>query len=215
MDAVPDTSAWSRLADLELVVERCETRHLEADAGAFGRRVTTEIVLRGEGEEGVGEEVGGPGPEPHEALRRLVPGLPLAGRYTLATFCKHAAALDVWPEPPEWELMRSFRRYAFESAALDLALRQAGLPLHEALGREPRPLRFVNSLGLGEQPDAQVVLSRVAAYPDLQNQLESMHPIGRLGTADEIAAAVVWLCSDDASFVLGHALSVDGGYVVP
>jgi NAD(P)-dependent dehydrogenase (short-subunit alcohol dehydrogenase family) len=55
----------------------------------------------------------------------------------------------------------------------------------------------------------------VAAYPDLQNQLESMHPIGRLGTAEEIAAAVVWLCSDDASFVLGHALSVDGGYVVP
>jgi len=54
-----------------------------------------------------------------------------------------------------------------------------------------------------------------AAFPDLQGQLEAMHPIGRLGTADEIAAAVVWLCSDDASFVLGHALSVDGGYVVP
>jgi NAD(P)-dependent dehydrogenase (short-subunit alcohol dehydrogenase family) len=55
----------------------------------------------------------------------------------------------------------------------------------------------------------------VAAVPNLQAQLEAMHPIGRLGTADEIAAAVVWLCSDDASFVLGHALSVDGGYVVP
>ncbi|MEO8695551.1 MAG: glucose 1-dehydrogenase [Acidimicrobiales bacterium] len=55
----------------------------------------------------------------------------------------------------------------------------------------------------------------VAAFPDLQGQLEGMHPIGRLGTAAEIAAAVVWLCSDDASFVLGHALSVDGGYVVP
>ena len=55
----------------------------------------------------------------------------------------------------------------------------------------------------------------VAAVPHLQAQLEAMHPIGRLGTAAEIAAAVVWLCSDDASFVLGHALSVDGGYVVP
>jgi NAD(P)-dependent dehydrogenase (short-subunit alcohol dehydrogenase family) len=55
----------------------------------------------------------------------------------------------------------------------------------------------------------------VAAQPELQSQLEGMHPIGRLGTAAEIAAAVVWLCSDDASFVLGHALSVDGGYVVP
>src|SRR4029078_8615367 len=71
MDAAPDTSAGSRLADLELVVERCETRHLEADAGAFGRRVTTEIVLHGEGEEGVGEGGGGARSETAEALRRL------------------------------------------------------------------------------------------------------------------------------------------------
>ena len=46
-------------------------------------------------------------------------------------------------------------------------------------------------------------------------QLVALHPIGRIGTPDEIANAVLWLCSDDASFVLGHALSVDGGYVVP
>jgi NAD(P)-dependent dehydrogenase (short-subunit alcohol dehydrogenase family) len=60
-----------------------------------------------------------------------------------------------------------------------------------------------------------MVDSAVKASPRLQQQLEAMHPIGRLGTAEEIAAAVVWLCSSEASFVLGHALSVDGGYVVP
>jgi NAD(P)-dependent dehydrogenase (short-subunit alcohol dehydrogenase family) len=38
-----------------------------------------------------------------------------------------------------------------------------------------------------------------------------MQPIGRLGTPDEVAAAVVWLCSDAAAFVTGHALAVDGG----
>jgi NAD(P)-dependent dehydrogenase (short-subunit alcohol dehydrogenase family) len=38
------------------------------------------------------------------------------------------------------------------------------------------------------------------------------HPIGRLGRADEIAAAVLWLCSPGASFVVGVALPVDGGY---
>jgi len=51
--------------------------------------------------------------------------------------------------------------------------------------------------------------------PGLEEQLVALHPIGRLGTPDEIANAVLWLCSDDASFVLGHALAVDGGYVVP
>jgi len=39
------------------------------------------------------------------------------------------------------------------------------------------------------------------------------HPLGRVAAADEIASAVVWLCSDAASFVTGHALSIDGGYV--
>ncbi len=51
--------------------------------------------------------------------------------------------------------------------------------------------------------------------PGLEAQLVALHPIGRIGTPEEIANAVMWLCSDDASFVLGHALAVDGGYVVP
>lgn len=51
--------------------------------------------------------------------------------------------------------------------------------------------------------------------PELEEYLVGLHPIGRIGEAEEIAAAVVWLASDDSSFVLGHALSVDGGYVVP
>ena len=39
------------------------------------------------------------------------------------------------------------------------------------------------------------------------------HPIGRIGTPEEVAAAVVWLCSEAASFVTGTALSIDGGAV--
>jgi NAD(P)-dependent dehydrogenase (short-subunit alcohol dehydrogenase family) len=47
------------------------------------------------------------------------------------------------------------------------------------------------------------------------DDLIGAHPIGRLGTADEIAAAVSWLASDDASFAVGAALVVDGGYILP
>ena len=41
----------------------------------------------------------------------------------------------------------------------------------------------------------------------------ALHPIGRIGTEEEVAAAIVWLCSDSASFVVGHALAVDGGFL--
>jgi NAD(P)-dependent dehydrogenase (short-subunit alcohol dehydrogenase family) len=46
-----------------------------------------------------------------------------------------------------------------------------------------------------------------------QDMLGGMHPIGRIGTPDEIAELVVWLCSDRASFVTGATIPVDGGYV--
>ncbi|HYO58316.1 SDR family oxidoreductase [Archangium sp.] len=48
-------------------------------------------------------------------------------------------------------------------------------------------------------------------HPELGRALESTHPIGRAGQPQEVAEAVVWLCSDAASFVTGHALNVDGG----
>ncbi|MHB8109821.1 MAG: SDR family oxidoreductase [Syntrophorhabdaceae bacterium] len=47
-------------------------------------------------------------------------------------------------------------------------------------------------------------------YPQVREFLTSMHPIGRLGEAEEIANAVVWLCSDLSSFVTGHSLVIDG-----
>lgn len=48
---------------------------------------------------------------------------------------------------------------------------------------------------------------------DSYNYIAGLHPVGRMGTANEVATAVVWLCSDEASFVTGTMLRVDGGYV--
>jgi NAD(P)-dependent dehydrogenase (short-subunit alcohol dehydrogenase family) len=52
----------------------------------------------------------------------------------------------------------------------------------------------------------------LAKEPEAMKEILRDQPIGRLGRADEIAAAVLWLCSSGASFVIGHALVVDGGF---
>jgi NAD(P)-dependent dehydrogenase (short-subunit alcohol dehydrogenase family) len=51
--------------------------------------------------------------------------------------------------------------------------------------------------------------------PAIVATVTAMHPLGRIGTPEEVAAAVLWLCSPAASFVTGHTLPVDGGFVVP
>src|SRR5581483_10237323 len=67
---------------------------------------------------------------------------------------------------------RLYRRWTFHSAALDLALRQVGRPLHDALGREPAPLTFVVSLRLGEPPSIDPMARRLARYPGLRFKLD-------------------------------------------
>ena len=57
-----------------------------------------------------------------------------------------------------------------------------------------------------------MVESVINAQPELTEGLLTLEPIGRLGQPEEIAETVVWLCSDAASFVTGHAMASDGGY---
>jgi NAD(P)-dependent dehydrogenase (short-subunit alcohol dehydrogenase family) len=45
-------------------------------------------------------------------------------------------------------------------------------------------------------------------------QVTAMHPMGRVGRPEEVASTVLWLCSEDASFVTGHAHPVDGGFLI-
>jgi L-alanine-DL-glutamate epimerase-like enolase superfamily enzyme len=90
----------------------------------------------------------------------------------LDSFSAHLATLELFPEPPAREVSARYRTWAYESAALDLALRQAGMPLHAALSRDPEAVRFVVSLRLGEPPTLAPVSRRLASYPGLRFKLD-------------------------------------------
>ena len=121
---------FDSVRDLPLTVERFELERFDLPLKHFTRR-TTVVHLHGGGEEGVGEDVSY---EEELQLAFTDDALPpLAGEHTLESFSALVA------DQP------GYRPWGLESAALDLALRQAGLSLAEAVGREPRPVRFVVS----------------------------------------------------------------------
>ena len=79
-------------------------------------------------------------------------------------------------------------------------------------------VRFLSELG---KPGGLVVLSREEALerfagdsPEGRARVIGQEPVGRMGTPEEIAAAVLWLCSDAAAFVIGHAMVIDSGQTV-
>jgi L-alanine-DL-glutamate epimerase-like enolase superfamily enzyme len=160
-----------RLADLPLHIDGYELEGLMREVSSAFTRVSTVIRMHGAGEEGVGEDVTYDAPD-HELVQATGPVLPFAGEWTLGSFCEHVEALDLWPAPPQREPSRRYRVWAYESTALDLALRQAGTSLHAALGREPRPVCFVVSLRLGEPPTLDPVARRLERYPSLRFKLD-------------------------------------------
>jgi hypothetical protein len=160
---------YDLLADLPLTIEGYELEPLER-AGAQWTRRTTVFHLRGGDAEGVGEDVVY---DPDHQLRqqRSGPSLDLAGEWTLHSFSEHVGRLDLFGgDTPSMPAYLQYRRWAIESAALDLALRQAHTSLHAALGRDPRPLRFGVSLRIDGSADA--VRERIEAYGDVRFKLD-------------------------------------------
>ena len=100
-------SLWPRLAQLPLVVESCEYVRLHAVLAHEFQRVTTHVRLVGAGADGLGEDVS-VHVEDGSSLHERQPALPLAGEWTLASFCDHVATLDLWPTPPAWERRGAF-----------------------------------------------------------------------------------------------------------
>ncbi len=165
-------STFAKLTDLPLIVEGYRLEGLTANVSSGFERLTTVVHLQGAGHEGIGEDVVYDAAD-HVALQEAGPVHDLAGNHTLGEFCELIDALDLFPEPPQrGDVSRLYRRWTFHSAALDLALRQAGEPLHEVLERAPEPLTFVVSLRLGEPPTLDPVLRRLERYPSLRFKLD-------------------------------------------
>jgi L-alanine-DL-glutamate epimerase-like enolase superfamily enzyme len=164
-------SSWESLAELPVEIEEYALQALQASVSSDFERKSTVIHLRGGGEEGLGEDVTYDAVD-HELLQAAGPTLPLTGSYTLASFAARLSELRLFPEAPQREVSARYRTWAYESAALDLALRQAGMSLSQALRREPRPVRFVVSLRLGEPPSLEPVSRRLALYPGLRFKLD-------------------------------------------
>jgi hypothetical protein len=182
-------ASYDAIADLPLEIESCEFEGLEVALGEF-ERLTTVIKLRGGGHEGVGEDVTYDAVD-HIGQQSHGPPSGLAAETTFDGFSQQLAGIDLFPAAaPERDVSREYRRWAFESAALDLALRQAGTNLAAILGREPRPLNFVNSMRLAgsadERSSIEPVLARLAVYPTLRFKLDPINDWD-----DELIAALV------------------------
>ena len=150
---------YSCLAELTLEVEGYELERLEQQVSRGFKLVRTVVHLRGGGAEGVGEDVTWYA-EHHDREQAAGAVLPLAGTWTLESFSVELGMPD------------THRRWAYESAALDLALRQAGQTLADAVGREPRPVAFVISPGLGTPPSSAVVRRWLELEPSHRFKLD-------------------------------------------
>ncbi len=184
-------STWERVAGLELRVEDYVLERLDTALGGEFIRSTTVVALRGDGAAGLGEDVTYAGAH-HDTLHAAGATQPLAGSFTVASFSELLATLDLFPDEPENEVYRRYRRWAFESAALDLALNQAREPLHAVLGREVSPLRFVASLRLPEPPTLDPIEERLVQHPALRFKLDPTASwdgelIARLAALDAVA----------------------------
>jgi hypothetical protein len=169
-------SLWEEVAGLEVKVDDYALQRRESSTPSGWTRVTTTVVLHGDGGAGEGEDVTYE-PEAHDGVPD---DLMLAGTWSLEDF---SVRLDDFEQ-----LAEGYRRWAFESAALDLALRQNELGLGEALGRRESPVRFVVSTRANPERWLQVAPElefKLDAEPDWDGALlRRLRELGRVRVVD-------------------------------
>jgi hypothetical protein len=186
-------ATYDAVSSLPLSIDGFTLEALSEDVSSGFTRRTTVVHLHGGGHEGVGEDVTYGGDE-QLALQAAGPVHELAGDHTIGSFSELVDSLELFPDgAPKAPAWRLYRRWAFESAALDLALRQGGRSLADVLGRDPAPVRFVVSKRLPEPPSADGLRRLLTLYPGTRFKLD---PTG--DWSDEIVAELVALDAVDA-----------------
>jgi L-alanine-DL-glutamate epimerase-like enolase superfamily enzyme len=160
-------ATYSRVAELPLWIEHCELLPLARDTSSGFTKVSTVVRLTGHGHAGEGEDVTWDQIDQIEQLRRAGDLSWLRGRRTMEEFSTLLGLADLFPVEPIRDSARFYRRWAFESAALDLALRQNGLSLHDAVGRAAKPVTFVVSMRIADP----VGLAPLRALRELDSRL--------------------------------------------
>jgi hypothetical protein len=191
-------SLYDTVRDLPLEIESVSFEVAEVAVSPEFKRKTTTVRLGGLGLEGLGEDVSYDAAE-HDPGRFVHPD-DLAGTWTIESLSEQLDRLDLFPAGrPDQAAYLDYRRWAFESAALDLALCQRGRSLATAVGRAAKPITFVSSTraSLG---------GWLALYPALRFKLDPVP-----GWTDELVAELAAGGNVDVVDLKGayHGTSVD------
>ena len=170
-------SLFDRIAELPIQISSYELTALDRTFDSGFVRPSTLITISGGGHEGRGEDVVYDDLD-HIAHRDVGPVHDLSGPTTVGELCELVGLLDLFGDaPPVRDFSRLYRRWAYESAALDLALRQAGKPLTALVDRPLKPLNFVcsvraNPVEDGAERALDPIKSRLDKYPGLRFKLD-------------------------------------------
>jgi len=163
---------YDHVVDLDLRIDGYDLALQERETTSGFTRTTTTVSLHGDGHTGRGEDVTYD-TEPHHTLVDRGPEFPLTGTYSFGAFADHLDGVELFPmEAPAQSIFRNYRRWAVESAALDLALQQAGTNLAGQFDRAYSPVRFLVSTQLAEPPTGQRVFDWLDREPALGFKLD-------------------------------------------
>jgi NAD(P)-dependent dehydrogenase (short-subunit alcohol dehydrogenase family) len=214
LEAAEETCAALDVAGAENLALRCDVTDPDevgqAIEDVLGRFSRLDCAINNAGTEGVIEEIVD---YPLEVFERVI-------RVNLAAvFICMQAELGVMKEQGSGAIVNvssiaGFAGFPNFSAYNASKHGVVGLTRTAALEYATTGIR-VNSVAPGFCETPMVTDRGLEAKPgsDDYRQIEVLHPMDRLGRPEEIAEAAVWLCSDAASFVTGHSLAVDGGYL--